>query len=35
MVINYKEVSPEWLLDQLKRIKDPQVLDRSKKLLGL
>ncbi len=35
MVINYKEVSPEWLLDQLKKIKDPQVLDRSKKLLGL
>ena len=23
MVINYKEVSPEWLLDQLKKIKDP------------
>ena len=35
MVSHYKEVSPEWLLDQLKRIKDPQILTRSKQLLGL
>ena len=35
MVFSYKEVSTEWLLDQLKRIKDQQVFTRSKKLLGL
>ena len=35
MVINYKEVSPEWLLDQLKRIKDPAIGQCAKQLLGL
>lgn len=34
-VIHYKEVSPEWLLDQLKRIKDPALQKRAKKFWGL
>ena len=29
------EISPEWTLNELKKIKDPQILSRSKRLLGL
>ena len=29
------EISPEWTLNELKKIKDPKVLDRSKQLLGV
>ena len=30
-----KEITPEWTLNELKKIKDPQILARSKELLGL
>ena len=30
-----KEIDPDWVLSELKKIKDPQILERSKKLLGL
>ncbi|MBQ9576383.1 MAG: hypothetical protein IJV11_05845 [Muribaculaceae bacterium] len=30
-----KEVSPEWTLNEFKKIKDPQILARSKQLVGL
>jgi hypothetical protein len=35
MVKSFKEISPEWILNELKKIKDPQILARSKKLMGL
>jgi hypothetical protein len=30
-----KEVNPEYILDEFKKIKDPALLKRSKQLLGL
>ena len=30
-----KEVSPEWTLNEFQKIKDPKILARSKRLLGL
>ncbi len=34
-VMQLKEVNPEYILNELKRIKDPALLQRSKQLLGL
>lgn len=35
MVKCFKDINPEWILNELKKIKDPQILTRSKQLLGL
>ena len=35
MVKGFKDINPEWILNELKRIKDPQIQARSKKLFGL
>ena len=35
MVKCFKDINPEWILNELKKIKDPQILARSKKLFGL
>ena len=34
-IMQLKEVNPEYILDELKRIKDPALLQRSKQLLNL
>lgn len=35
LVKSFKDINPEWILNELQKIKDPQILARSKKLLGL
>ena len=35
MVKCFKDINPEWIINELKKIKDPQVLARSKQLRGL
>ena len=35
LVKTLKDVNPEWILNEFKKIKDPQLLARSKKLMGL
>ena len=35
MVKCFKDINPEWILNELKKIKDPQILARSKQLMGL
>ena len=35
MVKSFKDIHPEWILNELKKIKDPQIFARSKQLLGL
>ena len=35
MVKIFKDVNPEWILNDLKKIKDPELVTRSKQLLGL
>ncbi len=35
LIQSLKDINPEWTLSDLQRIKDPQLLARSKKLLGL
>ena len=35
MVKCFKDINPEWILNELKKIKDPQILTRSKQLMGL
>ena len=35
MVSFMKEINPEWILNELNRIKDPALIARSKKLIGL
>lgn len=34
-VKSFKDINPEWVLGELQKIKDPQLLARSKKLMGL
>ena len=29
------EISPEWILSELKKIKDPKIFERSKQLFGM
>jgi len=31
----FKDISPEWTLNELKKIKDPAIQQRAKRLLGL
>ena len=31
----FKDINPEWILNELKKIKDPQIFARSKQLLGI
>jgi hypothetical protein len=35
LVKSFKDISPEWILNELNNIKDPTLLDRAKKLFGL
>ena len=35
MVKIFKDVNPEWFLNDLKKIKDPALQQRAKQLLGL
>ena len=35
LVKSFKDISPEWILNELNNIKDPALLDRAKKLFGL
>jgi len=35
MVKSFKDINPEWILNELKTIKDPKLLARSKQLFGL
>ena len=35
LVSSFKDINPEWVLDELKKIKDPQLFARSKKLMGV
>jgi hypothetical protein len=35
LIQSLKDINPEWTLSDLQRIKDPELLARSKELLGL
>ena len=35
LVSSFKDINPEWVLDELKNIKDPELFARSRKLMGV
>ena len=35
LVRSFKDINPEWVLDELKNIKDPELFARSRKLMGV